>query len=243
VRLETLTIAKRFCGPSRSGNGGYTCGRIARHVPGTASVRLFVPPPLDRELHLEAHDNTVQLLDDGRLVGEARPATLDLDAPPPPDLATASAASQRYLGFTEHAFPECFVCGPGRRHGDGLCIFAGPCPSPVPGLVASPWTPDASIADADGSIASEFIWAALDCPGAFSLMPTAPGKAIVLGKFTVRIDAPLHVDEACVVVGWPLHQQGRKQRAGSALYGGKGQLIGIAGATWIEVDAARFQAA
>ena len=44
---ETFTIARRFRGPSQSGNGGYVCGRLARHVAGPALVRLRAPPPLD----------------------------------------------------------------------------------------------------------------------------------------------------------------------------------------------------
>ena len=59
--LETMTISSRFCGPSKSGNGGYVCGRIARHISGSANVRLFSPPPLETELRIETEDDVVQL--------------------------------------------------------------------------------------------------------------------------------------------------------------------------------------
>jgi hypothetical protein len=30
--MQTMTIARRFCGPPNSENGGYVCGRLARHI-------------------------------------------------------------------------------------------------------------------------------------------------------------------------------------------------------------------
>ena len=51
-----ITIAKRFCGPPRSGNGGYVCGSLAAFVEGTAEVTLRRPPPLDRPLFVERED-------------------------------------------------------------------------------------------------------------------------------------------------------------------------------------------
>lgn len=50
--MEAVTISRRFCGPPNSGNGGYVCGRIARHIPGAATVRLLSPPPLETELRI-----------------------------------------------------------------------------------------------------------------------------------------------------------------------------------------------
>ena len=50
---EAITIPRRFNGPPHSGNGGYVCGRLASYLDGPASVRLRVPPPLERELRVE----------------------------------------------------------------------------------------------------------------------------------------------------------------------------------------------
>ena len=47
MQLEELTIPRRFCGPTMSGNGGYVCGRVARHIEGPATVRLMSPPPIE----------------------------------------------------------------------------------------------------------------------------------------------------------------------------------------------------
>ena len=43
MQTEHVVIAARFCGPPNAGNGGYVCGRIARHLRGTVAVRLTAP--------------------------------------------------------------------------------------------------------------------------------------------------------------------------------------------------------
>ena len=48
--MQTMTIARRFRGPPNSGNGGYVCGMLARHIPGAAEVRLNAPAPLETGL-------------------------------------------------------------------------------------------------------------------------------------------------------------------------------------------------
>lgn len=234
---ETLTIAPRFCGPSRSGNGGYVCGRIARHITGAATVRLMVPPPIGSELHIDVSDDLVTLRSGDTVVGEGRAAQLDLQPPAAPSLAEAVTASQSYLGFTSHSFPRCFVCGPKRQAGDGMRIFAGPVQDRD--LVAAPWVADASLAQ-DDRIADEFIWAALDCPTAFAILPVPEGRAVVLGQLTARIEGSVRPGEPCVVIGWPIRIDGRKRTAGSALFGASGQLVAVARAIWIEIDAGTF---
>ena len=236
---ESLTISPRFCGPSRSGNGGYVCGRIARHVAGPATVRLLVPPPLDTELRIEASVDVVSLRAGDTLVGEGRSATLDLDLPMPPSFADAVIAAQSYLGFTTHSFPRCFVCGPKRQKGDGLRIFAGPVKGQ--GIVAAPWIVDESLAT-DGAIDDEFIWAALDCPTAFAVLPVEEGRAVVLGQLSAQLLGRVQPGEQCVVIGWPIQIEGRKRMAGSALYGASGKLVAMASAIWIEIPAKTFPA-
>ena len=48
--MTSVIIDKRYRGPPNSGNGGYVCGRLARHIPGGAEVTLRAPPPLDKRL-------------------------------------------------------------------------------------------------------------------------------------------------------------------------------------------------
>ena len=220
--VDELVIAPRFNGPAESGNGGYTCGLVAGFVDGSAEVTLRRPPPLGRPLAIERDGGRVVLRDGEEVVAEAVRATVELEVPAPPTFQQASEASSRYPGFEEHAFPTCFVCGPGRESGDGLRIFAGPLGN---GLFASPWTPT--------EVNRAVVWAALDCPGAIAVGFPDRGETL-LGRFAVRIDELPAVGDRCVVVAWPLGEEGRKLYAGTALYGEDGRPLARARATWIE---------
>jgi hypothetical protein len=226
--VTELVIDPRFNGPAGSANGGYTCGLLAALLGGDAEVTLRLPPPLGRPLRAESEDGRVVVRDGDARVAEGQPTRLQLDVPEPPSFAEAEQASARYAGFEQHAFPTCFVCGPERERGDGLRIFAG---SLGDDLVASPWVPDPSLA-VDGRLPAEFVWAALDCPGAFAVSSAGRGEA-VLGRFAAHVDDVPAVGERCVVVGWPLGEEGRKLFAGTALYGEDGRVLGRAHATWI----------
>jgi hypothetical protein len=221
--VDELVIDPRFNGPAGSANGGYTCGLVAGLLGGVAEVTLRSPPPLGRPLQVESADGRVRVSDGDRLVAEAAPTEVDLELPRPPGYDEAEQASARYPGFDEHAFPMCFVCGPEREPGDGLRIFAGPLGD---GLVASPWVvPD--------EVERAFVWAALDCPGAIAVGFPDRGETL-LGRFAARIDELPEAGERCIVVGWPLGEEGRKLYAGTALYGEDGRPLARARATWIE---------
>ncbi len=229
--MTTLVIAPRFRGPPDSGNGGYVCGIIAAAIGSPVCVRLKHPPPLDTPMTLERDEDghLWRLLNGDTVVAEARPDHCDIDVPRPPDRAEAESASLRYMGFIEHPFPGCFVCGPRRPADDGLRIFTGPLTDGT--LVAAPWVPDASLAGPDGLVRPEFLWAALDCPGYFAT-PLA-GKRALLGELSVRIERPLRPGAACVVTGWKRHAEGRKHFVGTAVFGPDGVLAARAAATWI----------
>src|SRR4029453_8168400 len=117
-----------------------------------------------------------------------------------------------------------FGGGPQREPGGGLRIFAGPLHDRV---VTAPWVP------AEQYVGSEFGWAALDCPGAYACGFGERGL-LVLGRLAARVEALPRAGERCVVVAWPLGEDGRKAYAGTALYGEGGRLLGVARATWIE---------
>ena len=125
-----------------------------------------VPPPLDRELKVEASSDEASLFDGETLVAQARRTDFALVPPAAPTFADAEAASKSYPGFVRHLLPHCFVCGPLRCEGDGLRIFPGP--TADEGVLAAPWVPHASLDDGAGRVATEFLWAALDCAGAFA---------------------------------------------------------------------------
>jgi len=170
------------------------------------------------------------------LVATGSPASVDIEIPQPPDFNAASAASARYRGFESHFYPGCFVCGPERGHGDGLRIFAGPVePGKGPdGTVAASWIPDESLADSSGKISAEYLWAVLDCPGAYSF-PEPESGTILLGELCVDIRGSVVADEKCVLIGWEIKQDGRKHYTGTALFGESGSCRAVGYATWFEV--------
>jgi len=239
MRSDSLIIPAQFRGPIESGNGGYVCGRLASYLPGCAAVRLKAPPPLQTELRVEASDSEARLLHESRVIAEAQGAELELSPPARPSFAEAREAAKSYAGFTRHPFPQCFVCGPERAAGDGLRIFPGPIGSD--GIVASPWIPDMALANDSGRIHQEYLWAALDCPGYFAVMPMLEsGTAAVLGELCARIDAAVEPNANYVVTGWLLGHEGRKRYAGSAILSATGHAVAMAKATWIGIPGSTF---
>ncbi len=233
--MPALTIAGRFCGPPGSGNGGYVAGLLAATLDrsGPVEVTLRRPVPLDRALRV---DGGTLFDEDGTPLAAARPAAAE-DLPPvprPPGPDAAAAASRHFIGFRAHGVRGCFVCGTSRAEGDGLRIFPGaePARSGTERHVAAPWTPDASLAGPDGAVRPEFVWAALDCPGAFALMEGPSAEAMLLGRITARLAGTVHPGERCIMLGWPIGAEGRKRFAGTAVFGADGGLRGIARAVW-----------
>jgi hypothetical protein len=229
-----LTIAARFRGPPASGNGGYVCGAFAVAVGTELRVRLLAPPPLDTPLAFapDLQAGAWRLCDGERVVATGVAVDrLELETPNAPPYVQAVWASQHYVGFRQHEFPECFVCGPHRRRGDGMRIFPGLLDS---GIVAAPWIPADDLDGGDGKVAVEFHWAALDCPGYFAAVEDRP-RMMLLGEMQAHVDRRVHVGETCMVVGWRIAAEGRKHRCGTAIYDDDGELCARALATWIEV--------
>lgn len=236
---DTITISERFCGPPTSGNGGYTCGKLAEVLNGPVEVTLMAPPPLNQELAREKQANgTVTLMLGDRPIAKAHETEFDIEAPSPPSFEEATEAAKSYVGFEYHTFPGCFVCGP-ERGPDGLRLFTGPVEGRAD-MVADTWVPADDLADDTGYVDPVYLWAALDCPSAFvfdykDLM--ANGKANVLGRLTADIKSKIKPGERCIVIGWKIGDDGRKHFSGSAVYRDNGDLIAAAKATWITIDA------
>jgi hypothetical protein len=236
----SFTVAARFCGPPGVGNGGYVCGLIAGFLDGQAEVTLRLPPPLERPLTVE-HDgsSSLRVLDGESLIAEATPGGPDLPIPDPVSVQQAQSAAARSPLFRHpelHPYPRCFVCGPDRQPGDGLRILVGPLNNGE--LSAGAWTPYAELADSNGQVRQEFMWAALDCAGGIGALgeAVADGAPFVLGRFAARQIGGITAGEEHVVVGWRLADEGRKVRAASALFRARGQPVGIAEATWIRTN-------
>lgn len=228
---NTILIAPRFCGPPNVGNGGYTSGLLAQTVNYAPTITLRKPPLLNKVMQIIRSGELIKLMDGNQVIADVKPGNLEIDIPEMPTLAKAEEAVQYYDGFREHAFPECFVCGPNRTEKDGLRIFSGRIPGSD--LVANPWIPDATLADAQGKVKREFIWAALDCPGAYAILEKPP--KVVLGRITGQVFKDISVGEQCIVIGWPLGQDGRKYYSGTAIYNEAGQVSAAAKAIWFTI--------
>jgi hypothetical protein len=244
--MSSIVVDKRFCGPPNSGNGGYVCGRLARHIAGGAEITLRAPPPLNRPLDVAAMDDgSLELRDGDTVVAIGRPAGVELTRLEQASFDEACAAELLTpVKPHEHLLPTCFVCGPARAKGDGLRIFAGPLMRQSrngSAVLAASWIPDLALAADDGFVAPEFLWSALDCPtgyassydpvnGSFDRTP------ILLGRMSARIQTRPRPGERCVITAWAAGRDGRKRVAEAAAYGEEGTLLAVARATWIAVD-------
>ncbi len=204
---------------------------LAADLPG-AEVKLRRPVPVGRRLSVEDRGGGVrELLDGGEVLARTRPARLDLAVPAPPSLEQAGAASGRSLQRTgvRHLFPGCFTCGDGREEGDGLRLFAGP--DEGRGVVATPWTPVPSLADAAGLVRPELVWAALDCPtimaAVFASPPDASGR-VVTRQLAVARSGPVRAGVAHVVMAWVVERDARLVLTGGAIVGPDGAVLAVA---------------
>lgn len=244
----TITVAKRFRGPARSGNGGVTAGRLAAELIATrpdqdrtdtppVRVRLHAPPPLETamEVQLDLESGTAALRDGDLTVATATWSALEREVVPPLPYDEVAAVVAPFAGAVDHPFPGCFVCGPERAVGDGLRLFPG---AIAPGRTACTWTPDPSVAGPDGVVPVEIVWASLDCPGGWS--SDLAGRPMVLGTMTATVLRVPAVGEQCVVMGRLDQTEERRSSTSTALYGDAGELLARADAVWVRIDPAVF---
>lgn len=234
--LETVSVPARFSGPPNSGNGGYTCALLARHIGNPAEVTLRKPIPIERAMQVVRDGEMFKLMAGDELIAEGKPTTIDLELPKRVSYAEAQAAAEESPAFKNHPFPTCFVCGPQRPHGDGLRIFPGVVEESAMGhTFACGWQPAGEFADGSGHIKPEFVWSAMDCPTGFAGGFPYMGK-LVTGRLAVKLVAPVRAEEKCVIMSWPLGIDGRKHHAAAALFGEDGTVRAEAKATWIKLD-------
>jgi hypothetical protein len=236
--LNELVIDIRCEGIPGVSLGGYLAGIAAKELGPSAAVTLMKAVPPGSEVTLERSESQVVLRFDGEIAATAAPAQLQTTAPAPVAAEEAERASTRYPGFNHHFFPNCFTCGPNRLSGDGLRIF----PGPVEGrpVVATRWQPPPSVWQADRTVASEFLWAALDCPAIWGQVVHGGGEPddrAVSGRLALHQHAPVRGDATSIVVGWPIERQGRKIIAGAAILSESGQLLAEARQTMIITQA------
>jgi hypothetical protein len=235
---DSLSIPSFFNGPPTSGNGGYTCGRVAQLVGGeVAEVSLRAPPPLDTPLEVVRDGDRVLVRDGDTLVAEGAPGELFVDVPDPVPAGEVAAAQEagRERWAKGHPFPTCFVCGPEREDGFGIT------PAALPGrdgLFGAPWTPGESSDDGGGCVRPEFVWAALDCPTSAPVANFGEGPPMVLASLAARLGCPLRIGEPHTILSWALGEDGRKHWSAAALFDSDGILTCASRALWIELKQA-----
>jgi hypothetical protein len=224
--LRELVIDGRYEGIPGVSLGGYVAGVAAKEIGPSVAVTLSKPVPPGSTVILERNESQVLLRVDGEVAATAVPSQLETTAPASVSTDVAIRSSASYLGFTHHLFPNCFTCGPDRSSGEGLRIF----PGPVEGrkVVAALWHPPPSVWRSDGTVASEFLWAALDCPAIWGHILHGGAHAddrAVSGRLALHQHAPVRGDAASIVVGWPIERQGRKIMAGAGIFSESGRLL------------------
>jgi hypothetical protein len=252
--VDPVVIPARFNGPASSGNGGWVSGRLAALLePGpddAVRVVLRSPPPLGVPLQVQVGaDGGLSAWSGDTPVAAVNPvpSPFAAAAPDPVPWTVAQDVAGAYAGAVDHPFPTCFVCGPQRNSGDGLRLTPGRL-ADRPADTAAAWVPDASLAGTDPErVDPAACWAALDCPGGWSL--DLVGRPMVLGTMTAQVRELPRVGGRYVVVGRALGQEGRKAFTETALYaaassdddtrGSAGSAeapLARAAAVWIRVD-------
>ena len=227
----SLKIRHRFCGPPNSANGGYAAGLIAKNAPFQAEVTLRKPPPLDQPLQLFTNEKTATLKDGERLIAEAKAADFQLEILKAVDKKAILAAEDLVANGQMTAFQHCFVCGKNRGVGDGLRIY----PRNVgPQQVACIWKPHKTLGDAKGFVETEYLWAALDCPGIWAIQDAT--QLYLLGRIAAKTVKRVTTNQEYIVMGWVIEIEGRKLKAGTAIYEPSGEVCAYAKSTWIKLN-------
>jgi hypothetical protein len=244
--VTALVVPRRFRGPATSGNGGWTSGALAAllvsggDLATPVRVRLSAPPPLDTPMSVDGDGNEVAASVDGSVVATATLLGDDVAegiAPVHPvAFEEAERATARYRGLTDHPFPECFACGTART--DGLGLRPGPVDDGLGERVGAVWRPDASLLAADGLVMLPVVWAALDCPGGWSV--DIVGRPMVLGTMTARVLERPAAGEPLVVAGRAVDVSERKALTATTLYGADGRVLALAAHVWVAVNPATF---
>ena len=100
--------------------------------------------------------------------------------------------------------------------------------------MAAAWVPS------DDMVSGPVVWAALDCPGGWSV--DIAGRPMVLGTMTAQVLGVPRAGERCVVVGQAVEVTDRKARTATTLYGQRGDPLAVAAHVWVAVDPASFGA-
>ncbi|GBF38766.1 hypothetical protein [Leptospira johnsonii] len=242
MKIDNMILPKRFCGPPKTGNGGFTAGILVEAVESDAAeIRLLNPTPVETSILMESekgqrgtiYDSSKKILATLKSIADEEFSEYKL--PVVPDLEEAKKISASYPGFTTHPFPTCFVCGPKREVNDGMRIFVGPAPQQngFENLMVGHWLPDETLSSQNGFVRDAVIWGALDCPGGFSAVLDEP-QLIVLSKIRGKIIERPKIGENYTVVSWRLQKMSRAFKVMTGIFKSDSKrLFAIAEALWL----------
>ena len=163
---DTVTIERRYRGPLDSGNGGYSCGRLAAFLDGPAEVTLRLPPPLDRPL--------------GSRGATARRSCCWTATPSSPRRCRPRSTSSRRRArrwprprrrqrrHVRHRGGRVQRVLHVRRSRATATASGSTSGRSATGVHAAPWTAR--------DVSPEVVWAAIDCPGAFAVGAPGPRR-------------------------------------------------------------------
>ena len=246
----SVSIDSIYNGPVNCGNGGYISGLLAGFIEGDAEIRINAAFPVETPLQVKNTDKGIGVYLDDKLLGSARSIQLELTIPTPPDLASATAASQRF-DFMHASDPKgCYVCSPLRTGENGLRVFCGALneviepdssidwPTQIEkNIVAAVWRPSDKICNSVGNIDNIYVWSALDCPGAYAIKAVEADAGLqLLGTCTGSIKTPLKPNEDYIISSWKISpNSGRKRFMGVAIHNTTGALMACAEQIWFDV--------
>ncbi|MEI1279599.1 hypothetical protein V6Z05_14820 [Leptospira venezuelensis] len=242
MKVDNIIMSQRFCGPPKTGNGGFTAGILVEAAKtNRAEIRLLNPTPVEKSIILESENGQrAAIYDDSKKILATLQSISVEDFPKyklpvVPDLEEAKRISAFYPGFTTHPFPTCFVCGPKREVKDGMRIFVGPAPEQIgfENLMVGYWMPDDTVESENGIVRDAAVWGALDCPGGFAAVLGEP-QLIVLSKIRGQILEHPKIGEDYIVISWRLQKMSRAFKVMTAIFKSDSKkLAAIAEALWL----------
>jgi len=229
----SVTVEASIYGLPNIAFGGYIAGVLAESLGRDGKVDFHAPAPLGRRLSLHNEGQQVSLTLGETVLATARAQMLELKPPRIPSWEEALDGSDEYLGHAPIDHPYCFGCGPQRDEGQGLRIFPGLVPRGD--LVVAAWRPGSAFAGAD-EVLSRFVWAAMDCPGAWARRRLANAQdQAVTAYLAVGLIAPVLAHSAHIVFAWSIDRSGRKSLVGTAIASQEGKLCAVSEALWLDV--------
>ncbi|MCP2315129.1 hypothetical protein APR12_000459 [Nocardia amikacinitolerans] len=236
IQVDEITIPEHIHGYPDVAFGGFVAGVLATRCPApTARVDFRAKVPVGTPLALTSTAvNRTALTDaEGKVLAEIGSATLSLDIPPAPSWSEAEALTTSVLASGERPVTHCYGCGSACEPGRGLRLFPGVLPGRD--LAAAAWVPDPALGAADGAVAIENVWSALDCPGGHAaFLLSGMRRGAVTAALTATLLRPIRAGEPHIAHAWPIAQDGRKYTVGVALSTAAGELCAVSEALWIE---------